>query len=120
MAFKFESLRVWQDALAITNEIHLLTKFFPKDEIYILSSQIKRAADSICLNIAEGSTGQSDKEQHKFLGYALRSSIEVITCLYIAEKRELIDKTIFTEHYNKLTNLIISIQAFRKAVKKQN
>ncbi|MCO5249370.1 MAG: four helix bundle protein [Chitinophagales bacterium] len=117
MALKFESLRVWQNALVITNDIHILTKSFPKDELYVLSSQIKRATDSICLNIAEGSTGQSDKEQYKFLGYALRSSIEVITCLYIAEKRKLIDKTTFTEYYNKLTNLIISLQAFRKAVK---
>ena len=47
--------------------------------MYVLTSQIKRAADSIALNIAEGSTGQSNPEFAKFLGYAIRSGIEVVT-----------------------------------------
>ena len=47
MAFRFEDLRVWQEALRLCNEIDLLTDSFPKKEIYSLSSQIKRAADSI-------------------------------------------------------------------------
>ena len=59
MAFRFEGLRVWQEALRLCNEIDLLAETFPKKEKYSLSSQIKRAADSIVLNIAEGSTGQS-------------------------------------------------------------
>ncbi len=58
MAFKFEKLKVWQKAIDLSIIIDLLTKKFPKDEIYTLTSQIKRASDSISLNIAEGSTGQ--------------------------------------------------------------
>ena len=49
--------------------------------LFILTSQIKRAADSISLNIAEGSTGQSNAEQKKILGYAQRSVLEVVSCL---------------------------------------
>ena len=54
MAFKFERLIVWQKAIDLTAVVHNVTLKFPKEELYILSSQIKRAADSIALNIAEG------------------------------------------------------------------
>jgi len=59
MAFRFEDLQVWQRAMDLSEQVNQMTKDFPKDEIYILTSQIKRAADSVILNIAEGSTGQS-------------------------------------------------------------
>ena len=49
MAFKFEKLTVWQRSLDLADHINLLTKSFPKDELYVLTSQIRRAADSICL-----------------------------------------------------------------------
>ncbi len=52
MAFKFEKLEVWQLALELANNIHLLTRNFPKEEMFSLTSQIKRAADSVSLNIA--------------------------------------------------------------------
>lgn len=68
---KFENLRVWQDAVELAGEINDLTKSFPKDELFVLTSQIKRATDSISLNIAEGSTGQSNSEFKRFLGFAL-------------------------------------------------
>ena len=90
--FKFEKLRVWQQALDFAHEIHLMTQDFPKEEQYILTSQIKRAADSIALNIAEGSTGQSNSQFSNFLGYAIRSGIEVVACLHLGKKRGLIDR----------------------------
>ena len=57
MAFKFENLKVWKKSINLSLHIHELTRSFPKEELYILTSQIKRAADSVALNIAEGSTG---------------------------------------------------------------
>ena len=59
MAFRFEDLQVWQRAIDLGEQINQLTKGFPKDEVYILTSQIKRSADSVVLNFAEGSTGQT-------------------------------------------------------------
>ncbi len=74
MAFRFEELKVWQIALMLCNKIDGYTKTFPKIEVYSWSSQMKRAADSVVLNIAEGSTGQSVPEFKRFLNMALRSA----------------------------------------------
>jgi four helix bundle protein len=117
MAFKFESLKVWQSAVDLSGEVSDLVKSFPKDELYVLTSQIKRASDSISLNIAEGSTGQTTPEFKKFLGYALRSSIEVVGCLHLAKRRGLINITDFETYHEKLTELIKGIQALRNSLK---
>ena len=114
---KFEDLRVWQKALEITVIIHNLTRSFPKEEMFILTSQIKRAADSIALNIAEGSTGNTDAEFNRFLQMANRSAIEVIACLYIARRREMINDNQFNELYNEIESLVVSIQSLRKILK---
>jgi len=66
MAFKFEKLKVWQKALDLADEISKMTKTFPKEEVYVLTSQVKRAADSMSMNIAEGSTGQSNPDLRNF------------------------------------------------------
>lgn len=116
MAFKFEKLIVWQKAVDLSNNVDLLTKKFPEDERYILTSQMKRASDSVSLNIAEGSTGQTNKEFDRFLGIALRSAIEVVTCLYLAKGRKLIDQSEFDSFYNDLTEIIKMIQGLRKTL----
>ncbi|WP_421762961.1 four helix bundle protein [Ekhidna sp.] len=117
MAFKFEKLQVWQRALELTVEIDKLIKKIPSEEKYALASQIKRAADSIVLNIAEGSTGQTNKEFSRFLGIALRSGIEVVACLHLGKKREIINMTDFNVLYNELEEIIKMIQGLRNSLK---
>jgi len=117
MAFKFEKLEIWKASIDIADKVHQITRSFPKEEIYSLTSQMKRAADSISLNIAEGSTGQSNPEQIKFLGYSQRSAIEVVNCLYLAIRRNYIDKTTFDQFYNDLDKLVARIQSFKNALK---
>ena len=58
MEFKFEKLLIWQKAMDFGESINKIAHTFPQDEIYNLSSQMRRAVDSIALNIAEGSIGQ--------------------------------------------------------------
>ncbi|RXK58796.1 four helix bundle protein [Lacibacter luteus] len=99
MAFRFEELKVWQMALDLSNEIDLLSKKLPVEERFSLASQIKRAADSVVLNIAEGSTGQTKPEFKRFLDIALRSAVEVVACLFIAIKRNYITKEEFDKNY---------------------
>ncbi len=116
MAFKFENLQVWQKALDLTNEIAILTKSFPKEELFILTSQIKRAADSVVLNIAEGCTGQTNAVFSNFLGYALRSGIEVVACLFIAKRRNIISEEDFKRLYNEYQALTKMLTALRNTL----
>jgi four helix bundle protein len=113
MAFKFEKLLVWQKALELTEIVDQTTRAFPKEELYVLTSQIKRAADSTALNIAEGSTGQTNAEFKRFLGFALRSGIEVVGCIYVAKKRNIISEESFNLIYTQEDELIRMIQSLR-------
>ena len=116
MAFKFEKLRVWEMAIDLTFEVNILVKKFPSDEKYVLAQQMQRAADSVALNIAEGSTGQSNPEFKKFLGYSIRSGIEVVSCLYIGKKREIINEDDFRGLYESYESLITKLQALRNSI----
>ncbi len=117
MSFKFEKLIVWQKAVDLAADVHDLSKTFPKDELFISTAQIKRAADSVSLNIAEGSTGQSNSEFNRFLGYALRSDIEVVGCLFLAQKRNLIQTEDFTRLYQQCEEILAMLNGLRKTLK---
>jgi four helix bundle protein len=117
MAFKFENLKVWQKAVELSGDVSGSVKKFPKDDLFILTSQIKPATDSISLNIAEGSTGQSNPDFRKFPGYSLRSAIEVVGCIFIAKRRQFFTYDEFSYYYIKLTDLIKGVQALRNSLK---
>lgn len=117
MPFKFEQLQIWQSAIELSSRVHELCKQYPKDELFILTSQMKRAADSVSLNIAEGSTGQSNEEFRRFLGYALRSAIEVVSSLHLAIRRKYISENEFQELYDFIDSLCKRIQALRNTLK---
>ena|SRR3989338_3940563 len=117
MALKFENLSVWQKALELSAQVHQLTRTFPREELYILTSQIKRAADSIGLNIAEGSTGQSNGAFKQFLGYAIRSAIEVVACLHIGKKRALVSESEFQRLYDQTIEVLRMTQGLRNTLK---
>lgn len=116
MAFKFEKLLVWQKAVDLATDVHEITRSFPKDELFVLTSQIKRAADSVSLNIAEGSTGQSNAEFKKFLGYALRSNIEVVSCIYLAQRRQLLNQDNFSKIYTQCEEILVMINGLRNSL----
>lgn len=117
MSFKFEKLLVWQKSLVLIEKVDTLTKQFPRDELYVLTSQIKRAADSVSLNIAEGSTGQSNPEFARFLTFAIRSNIEVVGCLYIGRIRNLINEIDFKEIYDLCSELILMLNSLKRNLK---
>ncbi len=83
----------------------------------MISSQIIRAATSIALNIAEGSTGQSDAAQNRFLGMALRSLIETVACLHLIKRRNYVSAEMVQEVYAFSEKLSMKLQAFRNALK---
>ncbi|SDC65418.1 four helix bundle protein [Algoriphagus faecimaris] len=98
----------------LAEEIHELTKKFPKEELFNLTSQSNRSADSIALNIAEGSISQTSPEQHRFLGYAIRSIAEVVTCLYKAKRRKYISQEEFDKNYKDCFDLMNMTIGFKK------
>lgn len=116
MVFKFERLTVWQKALELSLGVHEVTRKFPREELYILTSQIKRAADSVVLNIAEGSTGQTTPEFKQFLGYAVRSALEVVACLHLGRKRGLVNERDFDRLYGQTEEVIKMIHGLRRSL----
>ena len=114
MKFKFENLIVWQKAMDIGERIHNMAMGFPKEEVYNLSSQIRRACDSIALNISEGSIGQTIPEQKRFIGYSIRSFAEVVTCLHKAKRRSYISDKDFASLYDDSFNLMNMLIAYRR------
>jgi len=98
-------------------EINTLSDTFHKKEIYNLSSQIRRAADSIALNISEGSIDQSNPEQKRFMGYSIRSLAEVVTCLHKSKKRKYITDTQFNKYYTDSYNLMNMMIAFKRKIR---
>ncbi|MBW3670519.1 MAG: four helix bundle protein [Acidobacteria bacterium] len=82
--YRFERLVVWQKSIALCGEVYRISAAFPKEELYGLTSQLRRAAVSIPTNIAEGTGDPLDKEFVRFLRYALRSEHEVASLLKLA------------------------------------
>ncbi len=116
MSFKFEKLIAWQKALELSNVVNIVSKEFPKEEQFVLTSQIKRAADSVSLNIAEGSTGQSNAEFKRFLNIALRSCIEVVGCIYLAKSRTMISDDNFKIIYEKCEEITKIISGLKNSL----
>ncbi|WP_158824536.1 four helix bundle protein [Granulicella sp. S156] len=84
MAEGYRDLIVWQRSVQMTVAIYRLTENFPKEEVYGLTSQLRRAGVSVASNIAEGWGRQSEGEYKHFLGMARGSNMEVQTQLVIA------------------------------------
>ena len=116
----FEGLPVWQVTRKFTNKIYNLTNKFPKEEIYGLTSQIRRATVSIMSNIAEGFDRRSDKELSNFLSMARGSSSEVQNDLYIALDLKYISKEDFTIMYQEAKKIAKQINGLMTYLKSGN
>ncbi len=92
MTGSFQELRVWQNGMRLSLEIYRATKGFPKDELYGLTSQLRRAAISVPNNIAEGKGYKSNKDLLRFLYMARGSCLEVQSELIIAGQLEYLSK----------------------------
>jgi four helix bundle protein len=120
MGFKSEQLEVWDLALEYIDLVYQIADKLPRSEEYNLKSQIKRAATSVALNIAEGSTGQTDAEQARFLGLALRSLLETVACQHLISRRGyLTDKDPLRQAYVQANTLAAKIQSMRNSIAPQ-
>lgn len=98
--FKFEELRVYQEALIFIDTIYLLTQTFPKEELFGITSQLRRASVSIALNIAEG-TSRTKKDFRHFLDLSRGSCYECVAILTICRNRTYISEIKYLELYKQ-------------------
>jgi len=90
--YSFEKLQVWQQAKVLTKNIYLITKEFPNDEKFGLTSQLRRASVSVCSNLAEGSSRNSYKDKARFTEIAYGSLMEILNQLILSLDLELINQ----------------------------
>jgi len=108
----FQKLQIWQKGMQIAREIYRITKSFPKEELYGLTSQLRRAAVSIPSNIAEGNQKLSDKEFFYFILIAKGSLAEVQTQLILAQDFQYVASADFAALYTLTDELQKMIYVF--------
>ncbi|MCZ6674295.1 MAG: four helix bundle protein [Verrucomicrobia bacterium] len=113
----YKELKVWQRSFELTKEIYLITKRFPEDEKYGLTSQIRRAAVSVPSNIAEGANRGSTKEFIRFLYIAIGSSAELESQLLLVEELGFLNKSI-CESKEKLQEVIKMLHGLIRSLKR--
>lgn len=109
----FKNLKVWQKGIQLVVDVYKKTQNFPKEELYGLTSQIKRSAISIPSNIAEGSGRGTNKDFNRFLDISLGSSFELETQLIIAHELEFINNENFAtmnKQIDEQQKMIIGLQ----------
>ena len=113
MIRSYKDLDVWKRSVELVKSIYLITKSFPKDEIYGLVNQMRRCAISISSNIAEGAGRNSNKDFIRFLSIAIGSSFELESQLIISEKLKFIssdDLVKIVNHIHQIQNMIYKLQ----------
>jgi len=114
----FRDIKVWHKAHNLTLKVYKITETFPREEIYGLTSQVRRAAASIPTNIAEGSGRSSDAELARFLEIAFGSTSEVEYLLLLSKDLSLLD----TSTYERINDEVIEIKrilaTFIKTIRK--
>ena len=114
--FNFENLKIYQKAVNFSNKIYNLTKNWPKEYLYDLTSQIRRAALSIPLNLAEGSE-RTKKEYRRFLDISRASCFELIPLIEIAQKQNLITENIKIELLKDAEELSKMLSGLKSSLK---
>ncbi|MFH1046779.1 MAG: four helix bundle protein [Patescibacteria group bacterium] len=106
----FRDLRIWQEAHALSLEIYRITKYFPIDERFGLTDQIRRSATSVGANIAEGKGCGTKKQFIHFLHIAKGSAQETINFCLVARDLNFLESTICRELIHRYDGLIAGIR----------
>lgn len=115
--FSFERLRVWEDVMTLTEEIYQVTADFPKEELYGLTNQLRRAIVSVSSNLAEGVGRISKKEQARFTEIAYSSLMEVLSQLLVAEQLNYVSEEKIDAFRKDIMAISNQLNALRNAQK---
>ncbi|MEK6511888.1 four helix bundle protein [Myroides odoratimimus] len=116
--YYFERLEVWKNARSLSKDIHILTNRFPKEELFGLVSQLRRATYSIPANITEGMSRNSSKEKLRFLNIAYSSAMEVINFLILSLDLEFLTIEEYNYTREKIGLITNQIYALSKKIGK--
>ena len=108
----FQTLKVWQKAHQLTLHVYCATRFFPKDEQYGLSSQLRRAAASIPANIAEGCGRASARDLVRFTAIAAGSASELQYHLLLAHELDLLETATYQSLQADVSELMRMLNGF--------
>jgi four helix bundle protein len=117
MAFRFEGLEIFHAAIDFSARVYETVKKFPADERFDLTSQARRAANSIVLNIAEGSGRGTKRDFSHFLDMALGSIFETVACFFVARKQSYVSQDDLGEMKINGESLSKRINAFKRTLK---
>lgn len=112
----YKELQVWERSHKLTLEVYRLTKYFPKEELFGLVSQMRRCAVSIPANIAEGCGKNSEKDLLRFLQISLGSLMELDYYIILAKDLEYISNDKSSQMSEELTQLRKMLITFMKKV----
>lgn len=115
---QFKELKVWQKGKNLVKDIYLATKDFPKDEIYGITSQIRRSAVSIPANIAEGCGRNTNPDLSRFFDIANGSAFELETLLILSGDLGFISDVELIELDSKLQEIQKMIYNFKQSLQK--
>jgi len=116
--YPFEKLEVWQLAPALVRNVYNLCRQLPKSETYALGDQLRRASVSVALNIAEGRAGDSDAEFRRYLGISLKSPVEVVACVKVAQTLSMVAEREATRLCQCCDVLEAKLRRFRQTLKR--
>lgn len=116
----YKDLEVWKKAVDFVVLIYELTKNFPSNENFGLTSQMRRAATSIPSNLAEGSVRKSSAEFARFINIARGSAAELETQLIIAKRLDYINEKDLTETTNKIDEISKMLYGLRNSLETRN
>ncbi|MFA6391148.1 MAG: four helix bundle protein [Patescibacteria group bacterium] len=119
MAKNYENLDVWKSSIVLNKDIYLITQDFPKEELYGLTSQIRRASVSVASNIAEGAGRASKPDFSRFINISLGSLNEVESLLFIARELKYLNSNKFNELKGSIEKLGAGLGAFKKYLSKE-
>ncbi len=112
--YSFEKLEVWQAARVLKKSIYQITQKFPREELFGLTSQIRKSTGSITANLAEGSGRASDKDRAHFTNIAYSSALETIDHFITAFDLEYLSEEMYVDHRLKLDEIINKLNSLYK------
>lgn len=118
--FGFEKLEVWRESIAYASLVYTLTKSFPAEERFGLTTQMRRAAVSISANIAEGTSRTTDKDFARFVEIAYGSLMETVSEATIAEQQAMIKPEHFSEIRQQSDKLARMLSGLRSSLLKSH